>query len=157
MVPIVPSLCLLLAVVFHRFLEQRSPGRIVAAVLLALMLIAGLTQAEIQFYLRQRNAAAKMVHGEIKVRVPEKNIADGKRVAEELGALRREGTKIVLVKPVQPSGRLALRLVFSLSRESAVSGRKIVGSRTSRGSASAAGARPLRCARPSRPSRRLRH
>ena len=49
MVPIVPSLCLLLAVVFHRFLEQRSPGRIVAAVLLALMLIAGLTQAEIQF------------------------------------------------------------------------------------------------------------
>jgi len=52
MVPIVPSLCLLLAVVFHRFLEQRSPGRIVAAVLLALMLIAGLTQAEIQFYLR---------------------------------------------------------------------------------------------------------
>ncbi len=106
MVPIVPSLCLLLAVVFHRFLEQRSPGRIVAAVLLALMLIAGLTQAEIQFYLRQRNAAAKMVHGEIKVRVPEKNIADGKRVAEELGALRREGTKIVLVKPVHPVGDL---------------------------------------------------
>jgi len=105
-VPIVPCLCLLLAVVFHRFLEQRSPGRIAAAVLLALMLIAALTQAEIQFYLRQRNAAAKMAHGEIKVRVPEKNIADGKRVAEELGALRREGTKIVLVKPVHPVGDL---------------------------------------------------
>jgi 4-amino-4-deoxy-L-arabinose transferase-like glycosyltransferase len=103
-VPIVPSLCLLLAVVFHRFLEQRSPARITAAVLLALMLIASLIQAEIQFYLRQRNATAKMVEGKIMVRVPEKNIADGKRVAEKLGVLQREGTKIVLLKPAQPEG-----------------------------------------------------
>ena len=106
MVPIVPSLCLLLAVVFHRFLEQRTPVRIAAAALLALMLVAGLTQTEIQFYLRQRNAAAKMAKGKIKVRIPEKNIADGKRVAEELGALQREGAKIVLVKPVHPVGDL---------------------------------------------------
>jgi hypothetical protein len=104
MVPIVPSLCLLLAVVLHRFLEQRSPVRIAAAVLLALMLIAGLTQTEIQIYLRQRNAAAKMVNGKLKVRVAEKNITDGRRVAEELGASQREGTKIVLIKAVHPGG-----------------------------------------------------
>jgi hypothetical protein len=42
----------------------------------------------------------------IKVRVPEKNIADGKRVAEELGTLHRESTKIVLVNPVHPVGDL---------------------------------------------------
>ncbi len=66
----------------------------------------GLTQTEMQFYLRQRNAAAKMVKGKTKVRVPEKNIADGKRVAEELGALQSEGTKIVLIKPVHPVGDL---------------------------------------------------
>jgi 4-amino-4-deoxy-L-arabinose transferase-like glycosyltransferase len=112
MVPIVPSLCLLLAVVLHRFLEQGSPVRIVAAVLLALMLIAGLTQTEIQFYLRQRNAAAKMVNGKIKVRVAEKNIPDGKRVAEELGVLQRKGTKIVLIKALHPGGDLSYEWFF---------------------------------------------
>jgi 4-amino-4-deoxy-L-arabinose transferase-like glycosyltransferase len=112
MVPIVPSLCLLLAVVLHRFLEQRSPVRMVAAVLLALMLIAGLTQTEIQFYLRQRNAAAKMVNGKINLRVAEKNIPDGKRVAQELGALQQEGTKIVLIKAVHPGGDLNYEWFF---------------------------------------------
>jgi len=105
-VPIIPSLCLLLAVVLHRFLEQRSAVRTAAAVLLALILIAGLTQAKVQFYLRQTNASGKMVHGKLKLRVPEKNIADGKRVAEELGLLQRTGTKIVLIKPAQTEGDL---------------------------------------------------
>jgi hypothetical protein len=112
MVPIVPSLCLLLAVVLHRFLEQGSPVGIVAAVLLALMLITGLTQTEIQFYLRQRNAAGKMINGKIKVRVAEKNIPDGKRVAEELGVLQREGTKIVLIKALHPRGDLSNEWFF---------------------------------------------
>jgi hypothetical protein len=112
MVPIVPLLCLLLAVVLHRFLEQRSPARIALTVLLALMLIAGLTQAKIQFYLRQRNAAAKMVNGKINVRVAEKNIPDASRVAEELGVLQREGTKIVLIKAVHPGGDLRYDAFF---------------------------------------------
>ncbi|MBO0696657.1 MAG: hypothetical protein J2P56_11240, partial [Verrucomicrobia bacterium] len=51
-VPIVPSLCLLLAIGLHRLLEQRSTIRIGAIVLLALILIAGITQAETQIYLR---------------------------------------------------------------------------------------------------------
>jgi hypothetical protein len=54
-----------------------------------------------------------MAKGKIKVRVPEKNIADGKRVAEELGALQREGKKIVLVKPVHPLGDLRYDSFFS--------------------------------------------
>jgi tryptophan-rich sensory protein len=112
MVPIVPSLCLLLAVVLHRFLEERSPVRTAAAVLLALMLIASLTQTEIQFYLRQRNASAKIVNGKINIRVAEKNIPDGKRVAEELGVLQRENTKIVLIKAVHPGGDLNYEWFF---------------------------------------------
>ncbi len=105
-VPIVPSLCLLLAVVFHRFLEQRSPVRVAAAVLLAAILIGGLTQTEIQIYLRQRNASLQMNHGKIKLRTAEKNVADEKRVAEELGASQQEGTKMLLIKAVQGGGDL---------------------------------------------------
>jgi 4-amino-4-deoxy-L-arabinose transferase-like glycosyltransferase len=101
MVPIGPSLCLLLAVIFHRFLEPRSRTRIVAAVVLASTLIAGLTQPEIQFHLRQRNAWAKIVNGKMEVSVVDENVADEKRVAEALGTLQQEGTKIVLIKPVQ--------------------------------------------------------
>ena len=105
-VPIVPSLCLLLAVVFHRFLEQRSPVRVAAAVLLAVILIAGVAQTEIQIYLRQKNARLQMNHGKIRLRSAEKNIANEKRVAEELGASQREGTKMVLIKAVQGGGDL---------------------------------------------------
>jgi 4-amino-4-deoxy-L-arabinose transferase-like glycosyltransferase len=115
-VPIVPALCILLAVVFHRFLEKRSPTRVIAAVLLALMLMASLTQAEIQFYLRQRNATAKMVEGKLIVRVPAKNIADGKRVAEELGLLQRQGTNIVLIKPSPSEGNLRYDSFFLFHR-----------------------------------------
>jgi 4-amino-4-deoxy-L-arabinose transferase-like glycosyltransferase len=74
-VPIVPCLCLLLAVVFHRFFEQRSPVHIAAVVLLAIVLVTGVAQAEIQIYLRQRNASLQIVHGKIKLRSAEKNIA----------------------------------------------------------------------------------
>jgi hypothetical protein len=104
MVPIVPSLCLLLAAVLHRFLEQRSSIRIAAAVLLALILTAGVTQAELQMYFRQRNISGEIVHGKIQVHVGEKNVADEKRIAEELRALQREDTRMVLIKAVQGGG-----------------------------------------------------
>jgi hypothetical protein len=47
-----------------------------------------------------------VVNGKIKLRVPEKNIADAKQVAEELGSLQREDTKILLIKPQQSEGDL---------------------------------------------------
>jgi len=100
-VPIVPCLCLLLAVVFDFFLEQRSAVRSAAAVLLAAILITALTQTEIQIYLRERNAKLQMDHGRIKVRRAEEKVADEQRVAEELGASQRAGTKMVLIKAVQ--------------------------------------------------------
>jgi 4-amino-4-deoxy-L-arabinose transferase-like glycosyltransferase len=100
-VPIVPSLCLLLAIVLHRFLEQRSAIRIAAMVLLALILTAGVTQAELQMYFRKRNVSGKIVHGKPELHIGEKNVADEKRVAEELGSLQREDAKMVLIKAVQ--------------------------------------------------------
>jgi hypothetical protein len=79
---------------------------VAAAVLLAVILIAGVTQTEIQIYLRQKNARLQMNHGKIRLRSAEKNIADEKRVAEELGASQREGTKMILIKAVQGGGDL---------------------------------------------------
>jgi hypothetical protein len=106
MVPIVSSLCLLLAVVFHWFLEQRSPVRVAAAVSQPMILMAGLTHTEIQIYLRQRNARLQMNQGKIKLRSAEKNVAEEKRVAEELGTSQQEGKKMVLIKAVQGGGDL---------------------------------------------------
>jgi 4-amino-4-deoxy-L-arabinose transferase-like glycosyltransferase len=106
MVPIVPSLCLLLAVVFHRFLEQSSPARIAAAVLLALMLIASLTQAATEIHLRQRNTSVHIVNGQIQLRDEQTSVLNEKRIAEELGSLQQPGAKIVLVKAIKTGNDL---------------------------------------------------
>jgi 4-amino-4-deoxy-L-arabinose transferase-like glycosyltransferase len=83
MVPIIPCLGLLLAVVLYRFLERRPPIRTRAVIFLILVLITGVTQAEIQMQHRR------------------KNVADEKRVAEKLGALQREDTQIRPCCPAQ--------------------------------------------------------
>jgi 4-amino-4-deoxy-L-arabinose transferase-like glycosyltransferase len=81
--PIVPALSLLLALVFMRFLKQESPIRNRAIVALAVVLVAGFVQAEIQIASRHKNAV------------------DEKLVAEKLGELQQPGTKIVLIKAVE--------------------------------------------------------
>jgi hypothetical protein len=70
-------------------------------VLLAAILITALTQTEIQIYLRERNAKTQMVNGKINFLSAEHSVADEQRVAEELGASQRAGTKMVLIKAVQ--------------------------------------------------------
>jgi 4-amino-4-deoxy-L-arabinose transferase-like glycosyltransferase len=100
-VPIVPCLCLVLAIVLERFLEQRSSIRVTAAVLLALILIIGFAQTEIQIYSRQRNGSFKIVNGKPALRIREQNVADEKRVAEKLGQLQQPDTRTVLVKAIK--------------------------------------------------------
>jgi len=100
-VPIVPLLCLLLAIVLQRLLEQRPAVRVAGAVLIALILIAGFTQAAIQIHLRGRNASLQLVNGKIELRVLEKNVADEKAVAEQLGSLQRNDTRMVLIKAIK--------------------------------------------------------
>jgi 4-amino-4-deoxy-L-arabinose transferase-like glycosyltransferase len=80
MVPIVPVLCLLLAVVFRRVLQRARHPPIWGAAL-AVLLLAG------------------FIHTRITVVLRRKNVADQLRVARELGARQQQGTRLVLIKP----------------------------------------------------------
>jgi hypothetical protein len=97
-VPIVPCLALLLAIVLHRLLEQRPLIRIGAMALLGTVLLAGIAQAKAQVYFRQRNVSGGFVDGRVRLRIGEEAVADEKRVAEELGALQNATTKTLLIK-----------------------------------------------------------
>ena len=81
-VPIIPALCLILAIVLHRLLEQKRAIRIGTIAFLIVLLTAGFVQTKIQIDSRR------------------KDVANEKRVAEELGALQREGTRTVLIREV---------------------------------------------------------
>jgi len=105
-VPIVPCLCLILANVLHRLLERPSSIRVPIAVLLALILMIGFAQTQIQIYLRQRNGSIQIVNEKPAVRAREQNVADEKRVAEKLGELQRPDAKIVLLEAVKDGSDL---------------------------------------------------
>jgi 4-amino-4-deoxy-L-arabinose transferase-like glycosyltransferase len=87
-IPVVPSLCFLLALVFYRFLKQRSRVRIRAIAALMVLLTAGL------------------VHAKIHIDGRRKNVADEKVIAEKLGELQQSGTKTVLVEAINLGGDL---------------------------------------------------
>src|SRR5438270_492706 len=86
--PILPSLCFLLALVFYRFLEQGSVVRRRTIIALVVLISAGLVQAKLQIVLRQ------------------KDVANEKVIAEKLGALQQPGTKTVLIKAIHTGGDL---------------------------------------------------
>jgi 4-amino-4-deoxy-L-arabinose transferase-like glycosyltransferase len=87
-IPVVPSLCFLLAIVFWRFLKER-PVRRWASVSLAVLLTAGFVHANIHLLPRKR-----------------RDVADEKLIAEKLGSLQQPGTKIVLIKAIIPGNDL---------------------------------------------------
>ena len=86
--PIVPCLCFLLALVLYRFLEQGGKIRRRTVVALVVLLLAGFVHAKIHIDRRQ------------------KDVANEKRIAEELGALQQAGTQTVLIKAIKPGGDL---------------------------------------------------
>ena len=86
--PIVPCLCLLLALIFCRFLEQGSTMRKRAVAGLAVILFAGFVHSELQIILRQ------------------KNLAEEKLIAEKLGEMQQAGTKTVLIKAINAGNDL---------------------------------------------------
>jgi 4-amino-4-deoxy-L-arabinose transferase-like glycosyltransferase len=83
-IPVLPSLCFLLALVFYRFLKQPPPVRNRAIAALVILLIAG------------------FVHGQIRINVWRKDVADEKMIAEKLGALQTAGVETVLIKAIVP-------------------------------------------------------
>ena len=82
--PIIPALCLLLALVAERTLRYRGPVRTVAIAVLAILLFAGFVQTELQIYFRRQ-----------------KDFSDEKVVAEKLGALQQPGSRTVLIKAIK--------------------------------------------------------
>ena len=87
-VPIIPFLCFLLALLFHRFLERGPVIRLRTTVLLIVVLSAG------------------FVHSTITINHRRKDVADEKLIAEKLGALQEPGTKTTLIKADKPGGDL---------------------------------------------------
>jgi 4-amino-4-deoxy-L-arabinose transferase-like glycosyltransferase len=87
-IPVLPSLCFLLAVVFYRFLKQRSPIRTVAIAALVVLLTAGFVHAKIHIDHRRRD------------------VADEKMIAEKLGQLQQAGTTTVLISAINPGNDL---------------------------------------------------
>jgi len=87
-IPVLPALCLLLALIFYRFLKQPPPVRTRAAAALVILLIAG------------------FVHGQIRINVWGRDVTDEKMIAEKLGALQGPGIQTVLIRAVVPGNDL---------------------------------------------------
>ena len=88
LVPIVPSLCLLLAFTFCKFLEQGATIRKRALAVLAVILVAGFVHSELQIIFRQKNPIEE------------------KLIAEKLGEMQRAGTNTVLIKAINTGNDL---------------------------------------------------
>jgi 4-amino-4-deoxy-L-arabinose transferase-like glycosyltransferase len=87
-IPVLPSLCFLLALVFCRFLRKAPPVRTWTITALIILLVAGL------------------VHGQIKINVWRRDVADEKMIAEKLGELQQPGVQTVLIKAIYPRNEL---------------------------------------------------
>ena len=87
-IPVMPSLCLLLAIVLYRFLRTTPPVRTLAIVALGLLLMAGL------------------VHGQIRIDVWRRDVADEQAIARKLGTLQQPGTETLLIKGIIPGSDL---------------------------------------------------
>jgi 4-amino-4-deoxy-L-arabinose transferase-like glycosyltransferase len=87
-IPVVPSLCFLLALVFYRLLRQPPPVRTCAIPALIILLVAGFT------------------HGQIKINLGRRDVANEKVIAEKLGELQQPGVQTVLIKSIYPRNEL---------------------------------------------------
>ena len=103
-IPIVPVLCLLIAVLFYRFLERR---RGLAMIALTVLLVAGVIETKIAIdHLEGKDDRDDPINKFIPALIVPKDVSDEKLIAEKLGSLQREGTGIVLVKALKPGADL---------------------------------------------------
>jgi 4-amino-4-deoxy-L-arabinose transferase-like glycosyltransferase len=78
-VPVIPALCLVLAIIIHRLLERKGSVRALGGGLAAVLLLEGFVQTKLNILYNRKDVAIE------------------KRVAEELGALQEERTRMVLI------------------------------------------------------------
>jgi len=82
--PIIPALCLLLAIVAERILRYGGLALVATIAILAILLLAGFVQTKLQIDFRRR-----------------RDFTDEKAVAEKLGTMQQPGLRTVLVKAVK--------------------------------------------------------
>jgi 4-amino-4-deoxy-L-arabinose transferase-like glycosyltransferase len=87
-IPIVPSLCFILALIFYHFLKQAPSVRAWTVAALVILLISG------------------FVHTQLQIQGRKKNVADEKLIAKKLGELERADTETVLIKAIVPGNDL---------------------------------------------------
>jgi len=106
-IPIIPCLCLLLGLVFYRLFAQTILIRRLATVALAIVLMAGLAETEIQVtHLEGKPDKDDPVNRLLPFLSVPKDVANEKLIAEKLGALQGDRTKIVLIESEQPGADL---------------------------------------------------
>lgn len=106
-VPIIPVLCFLIALVFYRMIERGGSLRLFGAILLTILLVAGFVEAKIAInHLEGKDDREDPINSLIPALIVPKDVTDEKAIAEKLGALQRDGTKIVLVKSIKPGADL---------------------------------------------------
>jgi 4-amino-4-deoxy-L-arabinose transferase-like glycosyltransferase len=102
-VPIVPAFSFIIAIMFHRFAQRPKPMRGLAIAGFAVLVICGLVQAKIEInHLEGKDDRGDIVNSLIPALIVPKDVGDEKLIAEGLGTLQRDGTKIVLVKSKKP-------------------------------------------------------
>jgi len=105
-IPIVPTLCLLIAFVFYSLIERRRRIRGLTA-FLVLLLVAGFIETKIQIdHLEGKDDRNDPINALIPAFTVPKDVTDEKLIAEKLGTLQQNGTKIVLVKAIKPGAGL---------------------------------------------------
>lgn len=106
-IPIVPVGCFLIAIVFYRFMERAQPLRGLSIIGVAVLSISGLIQTKIEIdHLEGKDDRKDKINTLIPALIVPKDVTDEKAIAEELGALQRDGTKIVLVEAKEPGADL---------------------------------------------------
>jgi 4-amino-4-deoxy-L-arabinose transferase-like glycosyltransferase len=106
-IPIIPVLCLLIAFLFYRFLERGQRARVLTIAAFGAVLIVGFIQTKIEIdHLEGKDDRNDKINVLIPALTIPKDVTDEKAIAERLGTLQREGSKIVLVKAKKPGADL---------------------------------------------------
>jgi len=106
-VPIIPVLCFLIAFVCYRLFDRAGSVRVLTTITLAILLIAGFVQTKVEIdHLEGKDDRNDRVNTLIPALIVPKDVTDEKAIAEKLGTLQRDGTKIVLVKGIKPGANL---------------------------------------------------
>jgi len=102
--PIVPCLCFLLTLALYKLVEQPGKVRRCAVIALILLLAAGFVQAQIKIWdnASSSRVLVSFVPPKVEIDRRQKDVANEKRIAEELGALQQAGTQTVLIEASKP-------------------------------------------------------